>query len=200
MSVQLGSIIEKIKQEGVEEGRLISQQMIVEATARADRIVEEARQEASRLLEDAQKKSRALEKSGEIAVQQAARDALLQLKGQIQTLFDRVFKRKVSDALTPETVRDIIMRLVDKWTAGANVEITLNDGDFKKVESLLFSGLREDLKNGLMLGTSPDIERGFRIGVQGEGVRYDFTDESISQTVRQYMKPRIREILEKGDG
>jgi len=200
MTVQLGNLIEKIRKEGVEEGQLVSQKIIQEATARADRMVEEAKQEAAQMLEEAQKKSRAFQKSGELAVQQAARDVVLQLKRQIDALFDRVFKREISATLTPETVRDIILNLVDQWTAGAGAEIVFNEKEKTQIERLLFAGIRKELKNTLVLSGSTEIGHGFRIGMKGESVQYEFTDESISQTLKQYLKPRLKEILEKGNG
>jgi vacuolar-type H+-ATPase subunit E/Vma4 len=200
MDVQLGTLIEKIKKEGVEESRLVSQKMIHEASAESARIVDEAKQKAARMLEDAREKSRSFQKSGELAVQQAARDAVLQLKGQIHALFERVFKREISEALTPETVRDIVLKLVDQWAAGAGAEIVLNEKEKARIENLLFAGVRRELKSTIVLGGSPDIEHGFRIGLKGESVRYDFTDEGVSQTLMQFLKPRLREIMEKGNG
>jgi V/A-type H+-transporting ATPase subunit E len=200
MSVQLGTIIERIKKEGVEEAQLASQKLIEEATAKSDRIVEEAKRESDRMLREAEKKSLALQKSGEIALQQAARDAVLQLKGQIQTLFDRVLKRTISEALTPEFVRNIILILVNQWVKQAGAEIILNNKDRRQIENLLFLGIHDKLKKTLTLDGSPDIEHGFRIGLKGESVTYDFTDESISQILKKYLKPRIREILEKSNG
>src|SRR4030042_4261801 len=111
MDVQLGNIIEKIKKEGVEEARQISRDIVQEAKAKADGILEEARKRAAQAEDEARKKSQEFQKSSELAIRQAARDTVLQLKGQIQDLFDRVFKRDMSEALKPATVQGMILHL-----------------------------------------------------------------------------------------
>jgi V/A-type H+-transporting ATPase subunit E len=200
MDAQLAKLIEKIKTEGVEEGRLASQKIVQEAAAEAARIVEKAKQEAAGMLEDAREKSHTFQKSGELAVRQAARDAVLQLKGQIHALFDRVFKREISETLAPETVRDMVMKITDQWAKNTGIEISLNEKEKGQLENLLFAGLRKEMKNTVTLGGSRGIEHGFRIGLKGESVRYDFTDEGITQILLQFLKPRLKEIVEKENG
>ncbi|MBN1895927.1 hypothetical protein JW906_15680 [bacterium] len=200
MDVQLGNIIEKIRKEGVEEARQMAENIVREAKAKAEGILEEAGKRAARMEEEAGKRSEEFQKSGELAVRQAARDTVLQLKTQIQDLFDRVFKREMSGALNPETVQAMILRLVEQWGRDSAVEISVSDEDLASIEKLLFAGTRKELKKTLVLHGSPDIEHGFRIGLRGENVYYDFTDESIAQTLKQFLKPRLKEVLDRNNG
>ncbi|HEX9935250.1 MAG TPA: hypothetical protein VGB38_08645, partial [bacterium] len=75
--------------------------------------------------------------------------------------------------------------------------IVFSEKELGQIESLLAAGIRKELKESLVLRGSPDIEHGFRIRLLGESVQYDFSDESISHAMMQYLKPRLREILER---
>lgn len=200
MDVQLGNIIEKIRKEGVEEARQISRDIVEQAKAEAAAIQEDTKNRAARTEAEARKKSEDFQRSGELAVRQAARDTILQLKGQIQDLFDRVFKREMSEALKPETVEAMILRLVEHWGQGRAVEVSVSDKEQASIEKLLFAGTHKELKKTLILRGSPDVEHGFRIGLKGENVYYDFTDESIAQTLKQFLKPRLKEVLDQDNG
>ena len=43
---------------------------------------------------------------------------------------------------------------------------------------------------------SPDFTHGFRIGLKGKDVYYDFSDESIAEMLRAALNPRLKEIVD----
>ena len=146
MDVKLDSLIEKLRKEGVEEAQQASEEMIEKAREDSASIVEDARKEAEKLIEDARREMAQLQETGELALKQAAHDAELLLKSRITELFDRVFRKEISESLTPESMREIIVGLVDQWGKGAGAEIVLNEEQSRKVEDLLFSGLKKEVR------------------------------------------------------
>ena len=58
----------------------------------------------------------------------------------------------------------------------------------------------EDLKETIVLSAGTRTSRGFRIGIEGESVYYDFTEGAIAEALRECISPRLREILDPTDG
>ncbi|MBN1479457.1 hypothetical protein JXA70_04215 [candidate division KSB1 bacterium] len=199
MEVKLDSLIEKIKSEGVESAQKESNEIIEKARQEAAVIVAKANKEAEDMKTKAEAKAKSFQANAELAIQQAARDGELLFKSKITHLFDAVFKRKVKSTLTPEFMKEMILKIVDEWK-GAAVAITVNDADRDKLEQVLFAGLAEDVKKGLTIKPSSNVSGGFQIGVKDENVYYDFTDESVAAILKSFLNPKLNEILGKKNG
>ena len=200
MDVKLDSLIEKLRTEGVEEAQQASREMMDRAREESAGIVSGAQSEAEKIVEDARAEAARLQENGELALRQAARDSELLLKKRINDIFDRVFKRKISELLTPESMKDIVLRITDQWQGGPGAELSLNEDEAKKLEDLLFSGVGEELKDSVFIRASNDIAHGFRVGMKGDSVYYDFTDESITEALMAFLQPRLKAILDGQDG
>ena len=200
MDVKLDSLIEKLRTEGVEEAQEASREMMEKSREESAVIIEQARGEAEKIVEEARAEAARLQENGELALRQAARDSELLLKTRITDTLDRVFRRKVSESLTPETMKEIIQRITDQWQSGTSAELTLNEDEAEKLEGLLFSGVREELKDSIFIRASNDISHGFRIGLKDDSVYFDFTDESITEALMAFLQPRLKAILDGQDG
>ncbi len=200
MDVQLGNLIEKLRQEGVEEARRASEEMIAAARTEADGILAEARAEADRILAEARAEADRLQSNGELALRQAGRDAELLMKSEITALFDRVFQRTVAETLKPDVLTRMITELLAGWDEGGRAEIVLSADDLAALEKQLFAAVGEELQKTVTLTPSDEVAHGFRIGREGENAWYDFTDESIAEALRQFLQPRLKEILDGTDG
>lgn len=200
MEVKLESLIEKIKSEGVEGAQKQSDEILQKANDEADKIIKNAHKEAKEIVAKAEIQAKQFQENAELAIKQAARDGELLFKKRLSELFDNVFKRHVGAALDSGFLNELILKIVDKWSEKSSFEITISKDDKKELENLLFSGLKKDVKDSITLKVSSDISKGFRIGVKGENVYYDFSDESIAELLRSYLNPRINEILGTKNG
>ena len=200
MEEKLESLIQKIEREAVDGAQQKADALLEKAQIEARNLVDDARKEAARAAEDAQRQSEDFRKSAEDALQQAARDVELQLKERLAALFDRVFRRKVAEVLEPGFLKDLILRIAGEWSGSGSLEISLRDGDLKTLEAILFEGIQEDMKQTIVLSAGTRASRGFRIGVEGESVYYDFTEGAIAEALRECISPRLREILDRTDG
>jgi V/A-type H+-transporting ATPase subunit E len=199
MEVKLDSLIEKIKSEGVEGAQKESNEIIEKAKQQADDIIAKANKDAEEITTKAESKAKSFQSNAELAIQQAARDGELLFKGKITDLFDAVFKRKVKSTLSPDFMKEMILKIVDSWNA-SDVQVTVNDAEKNKLEEVLFSGLAEDVKKGITIKPSSNVSGGFQIGLKDENVYYDFTDESIAAILKSFLNPRLNEILGKKNG
>ncbi|RKY77890.1 hypothetical protein DRQ00_06210, partial [candidate division KSB1 bacterium] len=89
---------------------------------------------------------------------------------------------------------------VEQWARDSQKEILVSKEDKEKIQELLFSSLKEELKNSIIIKVSDRISKGFRIGIKGEDVYYDFTDESITECLKEFVSPSLKEILNKKNG
>lgn len=200
MEVKLDSLIEKIKKEGIEEAQQTSEEVIAKARQEAQVIVENAKREAARIVEEARRQAARNEENGRLALQQAARDIELLLKERIDALFTRVFQKKVSSVLGPEFLKDLILKIVAEWGRGAAIEVVLSEADKEQLQSLLFTGLSEELRESVSLTVSNKVAKGFRLGLKGEDAYFDFTDETIAEVLKSFLSPSLKQLLDGKNG
>ena len=196
MDVKLDNLIEKIRKEGIDEAQLKADELINEAKKQASSILNEAKKESERIIEDGKRQAEQFQQNAEADLKQAARNTELLLKEKITGLFDNVFKKQVAAALTPDFLNNLITNIINTWAKDANAEIIINDKDKKELENLLFTGLKKELKDSVNIRVSTDISSGFRIGLKGEHVYYDFSDEAIADVLKSLINRRLKEILE----
>jgi len=200
MEMKLENLIEKIKKEGVEEAQGTSEEIVKKAKQEAASIIEHSKKEAEKIIENAEHKAAQFHKNAELAVKQAARDTVILVKEKLTNLFDRVFKKEVTNTLTPGFLNELILKIVTQWSANPNTEITINEDDKKKLEELLFSSLKGELKDSITIRASNIVAKGFRIGQQDGHVYYDFSDDSITDVLKTFLNPRLKEIMDKENG
>ena len=200
MDVNLENLIEKIKKEGVDQAQLKSDEIIAEAKKEANALVRAAKNEAGEIVEKAKVNAEKMRANGEMALQQAARDSELKLKESFMDLFDRVFKRQIAAALEPEFLSRLVLKTVETWAKGGQVEIQVNRSDLEVLQELLFAGISQELKESITLRASSAVTSGFRVELKGEKLYYDITDESITAVFMAHLNPNLREILDRADG
>ena len=198
MDVKLESLIDKIKKDGIEEANKASEAIIQKAKEKSDLIGAESKKEAENIIENAKKEAQKLKANTESSLKQAARDLSLTLKSEIMALLDRGLKKKISTELSPEFLKDLIVKLVDKFShkKGEGVEVLVSEKDKTKVEKLLLEALKAEAKEVVQIKVSKAIECGFRIGIKGENLYYDFTDETVLESLKEFLNPAISAMLE----
>jgi V/A-type H+-transporting ATPase subunit E len=200
MEMELKNIIDKIKSEGVDEAEKKAADITGQAETKAKSIIEAAQKQKGAIIKEAEQEAEKLQKNGEEAVKQASRDVLLGLRQSIMGLFDTIIKRDVSEQLSADVLKGMISQLSESITKNKqfDVEVLLSEKDKKEMEKVILGGLKKELKKGVEIKASPNIEHGFRIGEKGGSSYYDFTDEAIAEAFKAYLNPKIAEILTPG--
>jgi V/A-type H+-transporting ATPase subunit E len=202
MDAKLESLIEKIKKDGIEEAKRKAGGVLEAAKKEAGELIAEARAEARRITDAAAAEADKLKKNTEDSLRQASRDLVLALRSEITALFDRVFKKKAKEALSADFTRELIIKIVENWSKDKQVslEVIVNQREKDKLKELVLAGLSQELKDAVAFKTSQDIAAGFRIGLKGANIYYDFTDETIAQALREFLNPSITAMLDKDNG
>lgn len=197
MEMDLNSLIDKIKREGVEQAQKDAGNVVSYAREEAKEIIKAAEREKADIIKDAEREAKNFRKSAEEAVRQAARDVLLTLRGSVTEFFERMVKDKISGELTPEVLKEVIVRAVANFRKSGvlDIEVLVSKKDRDRLQKSLFSALAKDVKTHLTLTGAPGIEKGFRIGEKGKDSYFDFTGEAITESFTRYLNPKLVETL-----
>ena len=96
MDIKLESLIERIKQDGIEEAKKTSEEIIESAKKEALKIINKAEQEAEKIVNSAKEETEKLKDNASAVVKQAGRDLMLAVKEQLGQLFDKIVKSSLS--------------------------------------------------------------------------------------------------------
>lgn len=198
MEMQLNSLIEKIKEEGVQEAKRNFEKIILEAEEKKKTIIKEAEQRAGIIIKEAEVQATKIKDNSQKAIIQAVRDVTLSLKEEIKNLFNATLKKEIQHTLSDDFIRELILRIVEVWSKDREVslEISLSQEDKERLEKLILSKLKEELRQGITFKVNPNINKGFRIGLEGEDFYYDITDEAILEILKEYLRPFIVRIID----
>lgn len=197
MESKLEHLIEKIKSDGIEEAKKAAAEIIKKAQKEADNIVKKAETDAGKIIADAEKEAEKLQANAEAALKQASRDTVLVTREKLLKLFNAAFKKELGETLSPEFMQDLILKIVDSWGKGKNLEVMVTEKELQKLQKLIFTKGRKELEETLTIKVDKGISKGFRVGLKDNNVYYDFTEESIAEFLGEFLNPGIREILDK---
>lgn len=201
MEVKLENLIEKIRKEGVDEAKAAAETIIAQANDRAKAIEQDAQAKAAGILSQAKQKAESFEINSRQALKQASRDTILAVKSQLFSLMDNLFKRQVGRELSPEFTKELIVKLAQSLAPakGQVLELEVSQDDKKKLEELVLERFKSAAGAAIEIKATRAIDKGFRIGVKGQDVIYDFSDESIAAALKEFLNPALTAILEKRD-
>lgn len=191
-------LLEKIKREGIEEAKRAAEEILEKARSEAGSIIEKAQAQAEEMVADARKEMQQREEAFDVAMSQAGRNLILSVKNEIIGVCDHILKRQVASALTPEAMKELILKIVNGWQVHEStqgLEILLSEDDRQKLEESLYGWLQKELREGLTLRPIEIIQAGFRIGERDGDMYYDITDKAIAEILSEYLHPRIAKFL-----
>ena len=163
MDVKLESLIDKIKQDGIEEAKKVSKEIVGKANIEASNIIKEAENKACNIEEKAKAEAAKLKFNSKNSLRQASRDLVLVVKEELISLLNKILKDRIGEALTPDFIGELISKIIDKWSPTNNItwEILLNKSDKEKIEKALLVSLKEKTKKTIEIRVSKTIEKDF---------------------------------------
>lgn len=202
MEAQLQDLIDKIKTDGVAEAEKQAAGIVAEAEAKAKKTVADAEQEAAGIIENGKKQAAQSQAAGEKALQHAGRDLILSLQKEVIALFDSILQKEVADALTPETMGNILEKMIGGWKAGdsgdPDLEVLLDKKDAETIQGGIIKKLQKQAKAGIVIKPVATVDAGFQIGEKDASVHYDFSDKGLTEMLAQYLNQKLAEILKAG--
>lgn len=210
------ALIERLRGEGVEQGREEARRIVADAEKRATWMVEQAERDAQALREQAREEAARLESSAKEALRVAARDSVLEMQSTLTHRFRDHLRRLVGQALSQE---DLLQRLILELAARTRSDTPLeaeNDVEVMLPRDVLgLEELRrrpEELKEGTLshfvVAQAREVLRegvrfsageqpsGLRIRLHEHEMELDISDEAVAELLLAHLQPRFRAMLE----
>jgi V/A-type H+-transporting ATPase subunit E len=134
-----------------------------------------------------------LEASGKDALKQAGRNLLIDLRKEVENLFNSLLEKEIREALTAETVQKSIITVIENWSGqgAGELELLIPEKDLAKLEGGLKKKLSAQMKEGMEIKPFKDIDAGFRISSKDGSAFYDFSDEELTALYSRYLSPAL---------
>lgn len=198
MPQELDHIIERIRQEGVDEAEKRSEEIISSARKQAASMIDDARAEADRILAEAEEKTKSIEKRSMAALDQAARDLLLTIEEAVENIFEDLIHEAVDQSMDQTLVRDVLTRVIGECFTGhdeGGMEVLLSQEDGQELVEFFATKYKEKMDKGLELRTDSEVLKGFRISFKDKNVYLDYTSEAVAEALANFLRPRLAEIV-----
>ncbi|MBL7478433.1 hypothetical protein [Legionella bononiensis] len=219
ISQGIETLIDKLKQNGVNAGKEEAEKIINAAQEKANKMLNDAQLKVKALMEEEHQYILKEKKAAEDALLLAARNMRIELRQKLIDRFSLEVKRLVHKELDNEnTLRELIILLgintVEQLNAfkAKNIEIQLPekaldfdeirknpdlmDGDSLKtlVQCITNKMLQEGMQ--VRINSSNTHMTGLKIHLIDEDIVLDLSEEAVSQLLIKHMQPRFRALLE----
>jgi V/A-type H+-transporting ATPase subunit E len=210
-------LIQRLKQEGVDEGRADAQKVIAAGEARARDLVARAEAEAKTRIDAATQAADRLKRGGEEALKTAMRDAVLELKEDLSTRFARQVQGVIAKLSTDQ---ELLKQMILAVASRARNEAGLDDA--KALEIMLprtavgidelrrnpqelhegalsqfaLASAADMLRAGVTFARATDDAGGIRVVLKDDGLLLDLSDAAVADVILRHLQPRFRALLE----
>ena len=200
MAEELQHLIERIRKEGVESGEKAAESLVAEAKQKAAKIVADAQKQAKDLVAKAETDSAAFAERGQATLRQAARDLLISVGGAIGKVVGGIVEAKVGAALTPDLMAQMLLKLAEAYAkdggAGGMVAM-LGEADAAAVKAAFAKEYQNKLAAGIQIESRKEIFKGFHAAQKDGQVFHDFTKEAIAESLANFLRPELAQIVKK---
>ncbi len=200
MAEELQHLIERIRKEGVESGEKAAESLVAEAKQKAAAIVADAQKQAKDVVAKADKDAAAFAERGQATLRQAARDLLISIGGAVGDVVGGLVDAKVGAALTPDLMAKMLLKLAEAYARDggtSGIVAMLGEADAAAVKAAFAKEYQDKLAAGIQIESDKGIFQGFRVGAKGGQVFHDFTKEAIAESLGNFLRPELAQIVKK---
>jgi V/A-type H+-transporting ATPase subunit E len=201
MQNKLQELTEKIYKEGLSKGTEEANQLVSKAKEDASKIMSDAKKQAEQIIAQAKKEAEDFKKNVETEVGISTRQVVSSLKQDISNLLEtKVVQTPISDALNDtEFIKSIIEVAVKNWNPNSTEKIALNiiipEKNEKELKEFISKKVMASLNHELEVVPDKNLKYGFKIGPKDGSYLISFSDKDFENLFREYMRPRIVEML-----
>ena len=209
----VAGLIDRLRDDGIAQGRSQAEALITAAQKQASDIVAAAQRQADTVLVKAKEETAKLKAACDNAMALAMRDSILSLENEFIEEFHNKLVHLIDGVLTDqEFLQRLILEVAGRAApavADKQVELLLPAGTVsledlqRKPEQAapgtlmhfvltLAGGM---LREGVSFGVAEDDGAGIRVRLIEDDVRIDLTDSAISELLMRHLLPRFRALL-----
>lgn len=194
MENKIQELTEKIYNEGVERGNAEAERIIAEAQAKAENILKEAQSGADDIIEKARRSADELKANTQSELKLYAAQALGALKSETASLVtDAVVKAAVKEALSGDALKNIVVKIAERWSADEPLVISTSEAEelkkyfATKAKALLDKGVEIKQVNGL--------KSSFSISPADGSYKVNFGEAEFESFLKSFLRPQMVELL-----
>ncbi len=199
MAEELQHLIDRIQKDGVAKADAEAARIVAAAREQADGIVKTAEARAREIVSGAERDAQSFADRGRKTLEQASRDVVLSVHQAVTDTLRRIVDAGVGKAMTPDVVRQMMVRLVESYCAGkgdcSEIDLLVNPDDQKAVADFFLKEYRAALEKGVEIHADSGVVQGFRASIEGEHVHHEFTRKEITEAFCRLLRPRLAEIV-----
>ncbi|MDM8547521.1 hypothetical protein [Candidatus Venteria ishoeyi] len=208
-------LLQRLRDEGVANGRAQAERIVQDAEARAAWILEQAKDEAERMRREAHEEAEHLKHAGQEALKIAMRDAMLSLKSELEKRFAHEVHRLVGGEtrkieLLDQLILEIAGHTREQVADAKRVEIMLPH-NVVGLEEISHNSEEEECdvltecvrhfsqniaREGVTFKVNEEDEGGIRLYLAEQSLYLDLTDKAIAELLLRHLQPRFRALLD----
>ena len=212
VSVGVQELLEKLRKQGVNSGRVEGDKILAEARAQAETIIADAKKEASVIVEQANKEAKFTENAGKDSLEMAARNTILDLKSYLLEKFSDQIRETVSVELKDESLlQKMIVEVAGRTGISSEsvnvilpqsivgVEDLRENPEKLKTGTLLYfvvEQARDVLKEGVTFSVGNQSQTGVTFRLKDKDIQVDLDENAVSEMLLKHLQPRFRALLE----
>lgn len=201
MQNKLQELTEKIYKEGLTKGSEEAAQLVNKAKEDAAKIISDAKKQAEQIVSQAKKEAEDYKKNVETEVNISARQVVSGFKQELSNLIEtEMIQASLTDALKEtDFIKKIIETAISRWDPSSSEMISLKlmlpEANEKELQEFLKKKVFATLNNEFEIVADRNIKYGFKIGPKDGSYMISFSDKDFENLFREYMRPRIVEML-----
>ena len=205
-------LIDRLSQEGVEEGQRQANDIVSDSKQRGDAILADAKRQAEEIVKSARAEAAQIEQAGKEALRLAERDSIREMQSRIHDRFREQLQRLVKNELQDsEVLGRLIQQIVASAVGGEDqpIEIMLPPevisadevrqqlrGDNEDALTAFVEGLiGESIQEGFQISVGDEEQVGLVVRYVNDDIEISFTEDALSRLLQRHLLPRFRVIL-----
>ena len=194
MENKIQELTEKIYAEGVEKGKVEADRLVGEAQEQAAVIIKKAKAEAEAIVAAAEKKAAELEANSRAEIKLYGAQAVAALKTETADIVtDAVVKSAVKDALAGDTVKALLVKIAERWSA--NEQIVISTKEAEELKAYFAKNAKALLDKGVEIKQVNGIKTAFSIAPADGSYKVNFGEGEFEAFFKAFLRPQMVELL-----
>jgi V/A-type H+-transporting ATPase subunit E len=194
MENKIQELTEKIYAEGVEKGKVEAERLVEEAKAKASEIIKDAQQQADAIVAAAEKKAAELDTNARSEVKLYGAQAVGALKSEATDIItDSVVKAAVKEALAGDTMKALLVKIAERWSA--NEQIVISTSEAAELKAYFAKNAKALLDKGVEIKQVNGMKTSFSIAPADGSYKVNFGEGEFEAFFKSFLRPQMVELL-----
>lgn len=194
MENKIQELTEKIYAEGVEKGNAEAQRLVEEAKAQAAEILKKAEEESAALVAAAEKKAAELDANTRSEIALYGAQSVGALKSEVANIVtDSVVKAAVKEALAGDTMKMLIVKIAERWSA--NEAVVISTAEAEELKAFFAAKAKALLDKGVEIRQVNGLKTSFSIAPADGSYKVNFGEGEFEAYFKAFLRPQMVELL-----